>query len=243
MAANGKHKRLAGSFSSPSPERGSKLQELLTTPGRTAAPTAASPPEPGPTETDAAQRAVGVALQPVPIQTDMTEPATKAAAVEHTATLAHRKRTGEGRGASASSVYLTTATYKQLKTTKSQKIKDYAQITQDAFAQIAQEAAEEQKTPDEVLSALFEVPEDTDSWLMPSSDTSRSKSATPLTEARISFSAPAAGVDRREDGDCATNGYLLGVSLREFSIIISCRRNGRPVVAPSIIDFDWRPLA
>lgn len=39
-----------------------------------------------------------------------------------------------------------------------------------------------------MLAALFVVPEDGDSWLMPSS-TSRSKSATPLSEARISFSA------------------------------------------------------
>jgi hypothetical protein len=88
----------------------------------------------------------------------------------------------------ASSVYLTADAYKQLTTTKSRKIKDYAQIVQDAFAQIAAEAAEQEKSPDEILASLFEVRENDDPWLMPSS-TTRAKSSTPLTEARISFSA------------------------------------------------------
>ncbi|OMC51952.1 hypothetical protein A5742_17620 [Mycolicibacterium fortuitum] len=100
-----------------------------------------------------------------------------------------RKRATDGSrtGVPASSVYLTAAAYKQLTTTKRLKIKDYAQIVADAFAQIAKEAADQQRSPDEVLASLFKAPESTDAWMMPSS-TTRAKSSTPLTEARISFS-------------------------------------------------------
>lgn len=183
MAPNGKHKSLAGSFATPSPERGSKLGGLLQAPGRAAAPAVAPAPVSEPAEVDAAVNAVEVEQQSVPVQADVRAPA----AVEKPAPV-RRTRVGEGRGSSASSVYLTADTYKQLTVAKSRKIKDYAQIVQDAFAQVAREAADQQKSPEEVLAALFVVPEDGDSWLMPSS-TSRSKSATPLTEARISFSA------------------------------------------------------
>lgn len=182
MAPNGKHKSLAGSFATP--DRGSKLQGLLQAPGRAAAAPAVAPAaDPEPAELDAAANAVEVEQRPVPVQADVSA----RTAVEKPAPV-RRARAGEGRGASAASVYLTSDTYKQLTVTKSRKIKDYAQIVQDAFAQVAREAADQQKSPEEVLAALFVVPEDKDSWLMPSS-TSRSKSATPLTEARISFSA------------------------------------------------------
>lgn len=184
MAPNGKHKSLADSFATASPERGSKLKGLLEAPGRAAAaPAAAAAPYSEPAEADAAVNDVDVAQHSEPVQANVSAPA----ALERPAP-ARRTRAGEGRGASASSVYLTADTYKQLTVTKSRRIKDYAQIVQDAFAQVAREAADQQKSPEKVLAALFVVPEDSDSWLMPSS-TSRSKSATPLTEARISFSA------------------------------------------------------
>jgi hypothetical protein len=190
MAPNGKHKNLAGSFGTPAPERGSKLQGLLNTPGRSAAPAHTPPaPEPAPPTAEPAS--------PIAQHTEELQPATpqvEAAPAEGTGAVAtrvapvRRKRaTGSG-GVPASSVYLTADAYKQLTTTKSRKIKDYAQIVQDAFARIAEEAAEQKKSPDVVLASLFEVPENDDPWLMPSS-TTRAKSSTPLTEARISFSA------------------------------------------------------
>lgn len=183
MAPNAKHKGLAGSFAPP--ERGSKLQGLLNSPARSSATAAEPTPNAEAAEGDATVNAAQVVQQSAPVvEANPSTPAT----AEKSAP-ARRTRVGDRRGVSASSVYLTADTYKQLTITKSRKIKDYAQIVQDAFAQVAREAADQKKTPEEVLAALFVVPEDGDSWLMPSS-TSRSKSATPLTEARISFSAP-----------------------------------------------------
>lgn len=181
MAPNGKHKGLAGSFAPP--ERGSKLQGLLTAPARSSATAAEPTPDPEAAEGDATVDAAQVAQQSAPV----VEANTSTPATAEKSAPARRTRVGDRRGVSASSVYLTADTYKQLTITKSRKIKDYAQIVQDAFAQVAREAADQKKSPEEVLAALFVVPEDGDSWLMPSS-TSRSKSATPLTEARISFS-------------------------------------------------------
>ncbi|CAN3132252.1 hypothetical protein ACNUDN_06081 [Mycobacterium sp. smrl_JER01] len=186
MASNAKHKNLASSFGTPAPERGSKLQGMLKSPGRAAAPAVAPAAEPVPDVDVVAAPASELAPPPVPVQADRRGAATSAG-IEEKPTQVHRKRAGEGRG-SASSVYLSAETYKALTVTKSRKIKGYAQIVQDAFAQVAREAAEQKKSPEEVLEALFEVPEDHDGWLMPSS-TARSKSATPLTEARISLSA------------------------------------------------------
>lgn len=193
MSSNGKHKSLASSFGTPPPERGSKLQGLLQATARTSAAagtdTVAPPTEPDPAAGDghdapAAEPSQVAARAAVARQAPAPE---VAAVAQRSPAKVRRARTGEGRG-SASSVYLTADTYKQLTATKSRKIKDYAQIVQDAFAQVVQEAADRGAKPDEVLAGLFEVPEDHDEWLMPSS-TSRSKSATPLTEARISFSA------------------------------------------------------
>jgi hypothetical protein len=195
MAPNGKHKSLAGSFGVPAPERGSKLQGLLNTPGRGAAPAhtphVPAPPVPNPTP-PIAEPAIPITqpaeeLEPAAPQVEAA-PAEGAGAVATRVAPVRRKRaTGSG-GVSASSVYLTADAYKQLTTTKSRKIKDYAQIVQDAFARIADEAAEQKKSPDDVLASLFEVPKNDDPWLMPSS-TTRPKSPKPLTEARISFSA------------------------------------------------------
>lgn len=181
MAPNTKHKGLADSFAPP--ERGSKLQGLLNAPARSSAAAAETTPDIEAADGDATVDAAQVAQQSAPVvEANASTPAT----AEKSAP-ARRTRVGDRRGVSASSVYLTADTYKQLTIAKSRKIKDYSQIVQDAFAQVAREAADQKKSPEEVLAALFVVPEDGDSWLMPSS-TSRSKSATPLTEARISFS-------------------------------------------------------
>jgi hypothetical protein len=195
MAPNGKHKSLAGSFGAPAPERGSKLQGLLNAPGRSAAPAhkpqAAAPPvtEPAPpTAEPASPTAQPIEeLQPAAPQVEAAPTEGHGAVATRVASVRGKRATGSG-GVSASSVYLTADAYKQLTRTKSRKIKDYAQIVQDAFAQIAEEAAEQQKSPDDALASLFEVPENDNPWLMPSS-TTRAKSSKPLTEARISFSA------------------------------------------------------
>jgi hypothetical protein len=195
MAPNGKHKSLAGSFGTPAPERGSKLQGLLNTPGRGAAPapkpevSARSVPNSTPPTAEPASPTAQLTEKPQPPTPQVgAAPAEGTGAVATRVAPVRRKRaTGSG-GVPASSVYLTADAYKQLTTTKSRKIKDYAQIVQDAFARIAEEAAEQQKSPDDVLASLFEVPENDNPWLMPSS-TTRAKSPKPLTEARISFSA------------------------------------------------------
>ncbi|MCV7286078.1 hypothetical protein H7J87_12120 [Mycolicibacterium wolinskyi] len=196
MATNGnaKHKNLAGAFGGgAAPERGAKLQGLLGSPAGAAAPPQAPPaPDPVPPVAEQPVRpATETVESPQSTQAEMVPPARPEGAGQVATRVAppRRKRAAaEGRGVPASSVYLTADTYKALTTTKSRKIKDYAQIVQDAFAGIAKEATEQQTTPDEVLAGLFEVPESDDPWLMPSS-TARAKSSTPLTEARISFSA------------------------------------------------------
>lgn len=202
MASNGNaanHKNLAGAFGGPAaPARGSKLQGLLNAPASTSAPTqpaqsAPAAPEPTPPvdapESTPAEPAE--ATQPAPTGVDETQAEDRGRSGGGTRTVVRQRRertATAGKGGSASSVYLTPDVYKQLTNTKRLKIKDYAQIVQDAFAQIAQEAAEQQKSPDEVLASLFKAPESADTWMMPSS-TTRAKSSTPLTEARISFSA------------------------------------------------------
>jgi hypothetical protein len=187
MAPNGKHKSLAGSFGAPAPERGSKLQGLLNAPGRGAAP-AHKPQAPAPpTAEPASPTAQPAEKQPAAPQVEAAPTEGHGAVATRVAPVRRKRATGSG-GVSASSVYLTADAYKQLTRTKSRKIKDYAQIVQDAFAQIAEEATEQQKSPDDALASLFEVPENDNPWLMPSS-TTRAKSSKPLTEARISFSA------------------------------------------------------
>ncbi|MGJ6127100.1 hypothetical protein QN239_31425 [Mycolicibacterium sp. Y3] len=136
---------------------------------------------------------------------------TQAAAVATQVPPTRRRRTAGSGGVPASSVYLTTDAYKQLTATKSRKIKDYAQIVQDAFARIAQEAAEQEKSPEEVLASLFEVPEHNDPWLMPSSTTRAKSSGAPLTEARISFSA-----QQREWIEAKMATVKVGTSFSEF---------------------------
>ena len=57
-----------------------------------------------------------------------------------------------------SSTFEMAATIKRMTaTTKSRKIKDYAQIVQDAFAQIAAEAVEQKKSPDEIQKRAEEA--------------------------------------------------------------------------------------
>lgn len=202
MASNGNanHKNLAGAFGgAPASGRGSRLQGLLDTPARAAAAAQPAQTTPPPSEpippADPAESTPAVPadnLESASPGGDETAAADNGGGAGSTRTVVRprRPRTGTaGRGASASSVYLTAEAYKQLTTTKRLKVKDYAQIVQDAFAQIAKEAADQQKSPDDVLADLFKVSESADPWLMPSS-TTRAKSSTPLTEARISFSAP-----------------------------------------------------
>lgn len=199
MASNGNanHKNLAGAFGGgAAPGRGSKLQGLLDTPARTAAPTPSAqtaPPDPDPTPPVDAPENTPVepaeAAQPASTGEESTPSLGLGGGVVTRAAVRRPKRSSAvGKGGSASSVYLTAEAYKQLTNTKRLKIKDYAQIVQDAFAQIAKEAAEQKISPDQVLASLFKAPENDDPWLMPSS-TTRAKSETPLTEARISFSA------------------------------------------------------
>ncbi|WP_457181341.1 hypothetical protein [Mycobacteroides abscessus] len=192
---NANHKNLADAFSgAPAAERGSRLQGLLNAPAVTGQPVQTAPPAPP------SNPAVGAAESTSDVQTEDVQtfssdaaesPAGDAGARVATRTAPKRRKRveTEGRGGSASSVYLTATAYKQLTDTKRLRVKDYAQIVQDAFAQIAKEAADQKKSPDEVLADLFKVSENTDPWLMPPS-TTRAKSPTPLTEARISFSAP-----------------------------------------------------
>lgn len=200
MASNGnaKHKNLAGAFGGPAaaPARGSKLQGLLDTPRATAPtqPPQTPPVAPEPTPpVDAPESTPAEPAEDLQASTGIEETRAEDAVSgggggTRTVVKQRQKRTATaGKGGSASSVYLTAEAYKQLTTTKRLKIKDYAQIVQDAFAQIAKEAAEQQKSPDEVLASLFKAPESADAWMMPSS-TTRAKSSTPLTEARISFS-------------------------------------------------------
>lgn len=201
MASNGnaKHKSLAGAFggaAAGAPGRGSKLQGLLDSP-RTTAPT--QPPQSAPAAPEPIPPVEAPKNTPVE-PAEVLQPASSGvgeASVDEdagggggtrTVVKQRRKRAAEGRtGVPAASVYLTAPAYKQLTTTKRLKVKDYAQIVQDAFAQIKEEAVEQKKSPDEVLASLFKAPESTDAWMMPSS-TTRAKSSTPLTEARISFS-------------------------------------------------------
>lgn len=200
MASNGNanHKNLASAFSGPPTSgRGSKLQGLLNAPARTAVaaqPAQSAPVAPEPTPpADAPESATTEPAEYLQASTGIEETRAQDAVSgggdgTRTVVKQRQKRTATaGKGGSASSVYLTAEAYKQLTTTKRLKIKDYAQIVQDAFAQIAKEAAEQQKSPDEVLASLFKAPESADAWMMPSS-TTRAKSSTPLTEARISFS-------------------------------------------------------
>jgi len=109
----------------------------------------------------------------------------------------------------AASVYLSQEAYKRLQATKSKQIKGYAEIVQDAFAHIAKEAAARGISPDAVLAELFATPTVDDDWLMPSSPT-RAKSGTPLTEARISFSA-----QQRDWIEAKMNAVNIG-TLSEF---------------------------
>lgn len=186
--ANANHRKLGASFGS-APARGVGLQKLLPAAAARAAAGDAAPqadPEIVAAEVSAA-RVSELPSQTAP-EVDLRAPATATAATTQKPTRVRRKNTQTGRGPSAASVYLTAETYKQLTLIKSRKIKDYAQIVQDAFAQVAREAADQKKSPDEVLAALFQVQETNDDWMMPPS-TSRSKAGTPLTEARISLSA------------------------------------------------------
>lgn len=189
---NAKHQNLAGAFAGApatpaTTERGSRLQGLLNGPARTAA-APARPVQTGPTAPEAKPPAVEAPedtfVDPTEDQPDASAGVVESRARDADGGAANRN---VGRGGSASSVYLTADAYKQLTTTKRLKVKDYAQIVQDAFAQIAAEATDQKKSPDEILASLFEVSESADPWLMPSS-TTRAKSPTPLTEARISFS-------------------------------------------------------
>lgn len=201
MASNGnaKHKNLASAFGSAAagaPGRGSKLQGLLDTP-RTTAPTqppqsTPAAPEPNPpvdaSKNTPAEPAEVLQLASTGVgEASVDEDAGGGGGTRAVVKQRQKRTATAGKGGSASSVYLTAEAYKQLTTTKRLKIKDYAQIVQDAFAQIANEAADQQKSPDEVLASLFKVPESAGAWMMPSS-TTRAKSSTPLTEARISFS-------------------------------------------------------
>ncbi len=216
MAANGnaKHKNLASSFGAPAADRGSKLQGLLRAPAGTAAPShtpqIGSPPRAPEPEVEpvvpTAQPSQELPVAP-PVQPELTQAAAVATQVAPT----RRRRAAGSGGVPAASVYLTTDAYKQLTATKSRKIKDYAQIVQDAFARIAQEAAEQKKSPEEVLASLFEVPEHNDPWLMPSSTTRAKSSGAPLTEARISFSA-----QQREWIEEKMATVKVGISFSEF---------------------------
>lgn len=198
MAASGnaKHKNLASSFGAPTAERGSKLQGLLRAPSGPAAPV--NTPQPAPPSPDAPEPVAQPSGTASPASDDAAAAAphaqpvlaeTSGAVATRVAAPPRRRRTAASGGVPASSVYLTADAYKQLTTTKSRKIKDYAQIVQDAFARIAKEAADQGKAPDDVLASLFEVPQHDDPWLMPSSTTRSKSSGAPLTEARISFSA------------------------------------------------------
>lgn len=95
----------------------------------------------------------------------------------------------DAKGPKVTSVYLTSRAYTKLQDARRKKFKDYAQVVHDAFAQIAKEAAQEKKEPDEVLASLFETPGESaaNPWLMPES-TTRTNSGKPMTEARISLS-------------------------------------------------------
>lgn len=198
MASNGnaKHKNLAGAFGGPAaaPARGSKLQGLLNAPRTTApiqppqAPPAAAEPAPPVDAPESTPTEPAEDLQSASTGVEGTTVDGAAGGGTRTVVKQRQKRTETaGKGGSASSVYLSPETYEQLTKTKRLKIMDYAQIVQAAFTQIRDEAAEQQKSPDDVLASLFKAPESTDAWMMPSS-TTRAKSSTPLTEARISFS-------------------------------------------------------
>ncbi|MBU8841246.1 hypothetical protein [Mycolicibacterium goodii] len=186
MTANANHRNLADKFGS-APPRGAGLQGLLSVPAARAAAGDAEP-QADPEKVAAEVSAAAGSELPSQAAAEFDLRAAATATTTQKPPRARRKNAETGRGPSAASVYLTAETYKQLTLTKSRKIKDYAQIVQDAFAQVAREAADQKKSPDEVLAGLFQVEEHNDDWMMPSS-TSRSKSATPLTEARISLSA------------------------------------------------------
>lgn len=186
MATKASHKNLSGAFSPSQQDRGSKLAGLLTA-GRPPAPA----PEAQPERDDAAE------VQPPTVKTqadpEAPAPAAAAQAAAPAVTTPVRSRPTrltrlKGARVPAASVYLSPETHTRLKATKSKKIKSYADIVQDAFAQIAKEAAERSESPDTVLAELFSRPAVDDDWLMPSSPT-RAKAGTPLTEVRISFSA------------------------------------------------------
>lgn len=207
---NASHKNLAGAFGgAPAAERGSKLRGLLNAPAATGQPVQTAPPAPAPAP--ASDPSVGTAGSASDMQTEDVQPASsevgespvgEAGGGVATRTVSERRKRveTEGRGGSASSVYLTGTAYKHLTDAKRLRVKDYAQIVQDAFAQIAKEAADQSKSPDEVLASLFKVSESTDPWLMPPS-TTRAKSPTPLTEARISFStAQLQWIEKRMEG-------------------------------------------
>ena len=191
MATKASHKNLSGAFSPSQQDRGSKLAGLLA-PGRAPAPAPEAPPEQdGSAEvqpTSVTTRAAGVPEAPAPAPA--VQAASPAAAAVTTPVRSRPTRIPRLKGARvpAASVYLSQEAYKRLQATKSKKIKGYAEIVQDAFAHIAKEAADKNVSPDIVLAELFAKPTVDDDWLMPSSPT-RAKSATPLTEARISFSA------------------------------------------------------
>lgn len=218
MAANGnnaKHKNLASSFGggAPAPERGAKLQGLLRVgaPADAAmdpAPQPATPPAPVGPQSPAAGTPDAPQAQARPRPAEA--PDEPAGAVATRVAPPRRKRVTGGGGVPASSVYLTSDAYKQLQNAKRTKIKDYAQIVQDAFAQLAKEAREENKSPEEAIADLFKVPESDDPWLMPSS-TTRAKSEEPLTEARISFSA-----QQRSWIESKMEILTVGVTFSEF---------------------------
>ncbi len=183
------HKNLSNAFS-PTQDRGSKLAGLLS-PGRAAA----TAPETQPEHEEAQAQPATVKQQPAaapeaPAVAAAVPAASPAPATITTPVRSRQTRIPRLKGARvpAASVYLSQEVYNRLQTTKSKKIKGYAEIVQDAFAHIAKEAADRNESPDKVLAELFSKPTVDDEWLMPSSPT-RAKSGTPLTEARISFSA------------------------------------------------------
>ncbi|MUL60986.1 hypothetical protein B5P44_00100 [Mycobacterium sp. CBMA 213] len=190
MATRASHKNLSGAFS-PAPGRGAKLAGLLGP----AAHAAATAPEAQPEHEEAQVQPVTVEPQPAAVPdapavaaaVPVASPAPAAITTPVRSRQTHIPRL-KGARVPAASVYLSQEAYKRLQATKSKKIKGYAEIVQDAFAHIAKEAADRGETPDSVLAELFSKPTVDDDWLMPSSPT-RAKSATPLTEARISFSA------------------------------------------------------
>jgi hypothetical protein len=179
------HKSLQSTFAAP--QRGDKLQGLLTSPNRTPADqTAVADPANGPHSFDdsGSPRTGG--------ETSSNAGSSPAETVSSGTALVAAAEPAAGQSKPAepesgtTSVYLRPKAYRELVDRRQKKFRSYAQTVYDAFAFIRDQAKDAQKDPTKALAELFEIGDAEDPWLMAEPRSARN-AAEPTVEAKIAF--------------------------------------------------------